>query len=79
MSFCFCWKRPIALVTMVFFTWMSIQPWNFASAAVNSTQHKVSLTKTPTIATVHFEQILQALKQDIAKLDHQIDANENGC
>ena len=61
--------RPIAAVVLVFFSWFSIEPWNYALAAQDSpvprvTPASASQQKAPTAPEV-FETTLRAIKEQV--------------
>ncbi|HET8761364.1 MAG TPA: hypothetical protein VFN94_09855, partial [Nitrospiria bacterium] len=61
--------RPIAAIVLVFFTWFSIEPWNYALAAQDSTAPRpgrasASQSKAPTAAEV-FETNLRSIKEQV--------------
>lgn len=61
--------RPIAVIVLAFFTWFSIEPWNYAQAAQDSSVPRashasVSRPKAPTAAEV-FETNLRSIKEQV--------------
>ncbi|MFZ5875052.1 MAG: transglutaminase domain-containing protein [Nitrospirota bacterium] len=61
--------RPIAAVVLVFFSWFSIEPWNYAlaaqdSSALGTSRTSVSQPKAPTAPEV-FETNLRSIKEQV--------------
>ena len=61
--------RPIAAVVLVFFTWFSIEPWNYALAAQDpppprATHASASQKKALTASEV-FEDNLRSIKEQV--------------
>ncbi|MFQ5915740.1 MAG: hypothetical protein ACE5JS_21415, partial [Nitrospinota bacterium] len=69
------WKRvlrPVAIGILLVFTWVAIEPWNFAQAAqglptsrLSSRQPSATSPKTPPTAAEAFEESLRAIKGEV--------------
>jgi Transglutaminase-like superfamily len=66
--------RPIAAVTLVFFAWISIEPWNYAVwAQTAQTKGHRSVAPTPSKSSSgKFEESLRALKKAVEDLDKDV-------
>jgi len=66
--------RPIAGVTLVFFAWISIEPWNYAVwAQTPATQaSQPAAPASSKTASAKFEQTLRALKKAVEDLDKDV-------
>jgi transglutaminase-like putative cysteine protease len=59
------------MVTLLFFTWSALEPWNLANAAQSPPQRQSSAATSPQKAAGKFEDTIRALKKKVAKLDQQ--------
>jgi hypothetical protein len=64
--------RPIAALTLFFFTWITIEPWNYAVWAQTSPNPKTSASQPSKTTSGKFEESLRATKKVVEELDHDI-------
>jgi len=64
--------RPIAAVTLFFFSWISIEPWNYAAWAQSSPKPKTSVSQSSKTSSGKFEESLRAAKNVVEELDQGV-------
>jgi hypothetical protein len=75
------WLRPIAAITVAFFSFYCIEPWNYLAWAQGNQPSAVSAqpsaSKKPKTAPQKFEETLQATQQLIENLDQDVSSGKD--
>ena len=64
--------RPIAAIILVFFSWISIEPWNYAVWAQTASKDTSSTSKPSNSPAKKFEESLRGAQKIIGDLDQEL-------